>query len=101
MYIAIRLITLTTAVLIFEGSGRQVLSASYFAALIIMIVGTALVAADTLGRKHTHEHTHNFTHTHNGSTHTHRHKHWLFLSDDKHGHRHALAELEKYHTSHI
>lgn len=84
---------------------RETLSASYFAALIIMIIGTAFVIADTLGHKHTHEHTHTFTHTHDGSTHTHTithsHEHGHFVSDDKHGHRHTLAELEKYHTNHI
>ncbi|MBR1383075.1 MAG: DMT family transporter, partial [Ruminococcus sp.] len=50
---------------------KEALSASYFAALMIMIVGTAFVVADTLMHHHEHEHSHTFTHTHDGITHTH------------------------------
>lgn len=74
------------------------LSTSANAALLVMIVGTIFAAADTLAHSHTHEHTHTFTHTHDGSTHTHtvthRHSHEHCISDNKHGHRHTLAELE-------
>ncbi|MBR1863672.1 MAG: DMT family transporter [Ruminococcus sp.] len=84
---------------------NETLSASYFAALMIMIVGTAFVVADTLVRQHRHEHSHTFTHTHDGSTHTHTithsHVHEHFVSDDRHGHRHTLEELEKYHIEHV
>ena len=83
---------------------KEALSSSYFAALAIMVAGTGLVVADTLVRQHTHEHTHTFTHTHGGSTHTHTithsHSHEHIVSDSRHGHRHTLAELEKYHTGH-
>lgn len=75
------------------------LSVSYIIALLIMILGTALVAADTLIHNHSHEHTHTFTHTHNGITHTHTivhsHDHEHILSDSKHGHKHTIDELEK------
>lgn len=46
------------------------LSASYLIALLIMVLGTTLVTADTLIHHHSHEHTHTFTHTHDGTTHT-------------------------------
>ena len=75
------------------------LSASYLIALLIMVLGTALVAADTLIHHHSHEHTHTFTHTHDGTTHTHTivhsHDHEHILSDSKHGHTHTLDELER------
>ena len=78
---------------------REKLSWTYFAALIIMIGGAALVVIDTLKRNHTHLHVHTFTHTHDGSTHTHtvthEHEHDHYLSDEKHGHHHSKAELEK------
>ena len=78
---------------------REKLSWTYFAALIIMIGGAALVVIDTLKRNHTHLHVHTFTHTHDGSTHTHtvthEHGHDHYLSDEKHGHHHSKVELEK------
>ena len=78
---------------------REKLSWTYFAALVIMIGGAALVVVDTLKRNHTHLHVHTFTHKHDGSTHmhtvTHEHEHDHYLSDEKHGHHHSKAELEK------
>ncbi len=78
---------------------HEALTPAYLAALIIMIAGTALVVRDTLSHSHIHEHTHLITHTHDGSTHTHTvvhsHEHQHFISDDKHGHRHSLQELER------
>lgn len=77
---------------------REQLSWIYLAALIVMIAGSALVAADTLARYHAHEHQHTFTHTHDGSTHTHTvihaHGHSHYLTDNKHGHRHTVKDLE-------
>ena len=77
---------------------RENLSWLYLAALMVMLGGTALVVVDTLKRKHTHLHAHTFTHTHDGSTHTHAiihvHDHGHYLTEDKHGHRHSIAELE-------
>jgi len=78
---------------------RERLSALYLAALAVMLAGTALAAADTLIRSHTHPHRHTFTHTHDGSTHvhtvTHVHAHNHYVTDGRHGHRHARAELER------
>lgn len=78
---------------------KEQLSSLYLVALLVMIAGSALVVADTLRQQHTHEHAHSFTHTHDGSTHTHTvfhsHDHDHYLTDDKHNHRHAVAELEK------
>ena len=78
---------------------REYLSWMYLVALIVMIAGSALVVADTLKRNHAHLHQHTFVHTHDGSTHTHTvehsHDHNHYFTDDKHGHRHSVKELEK------
>lgn len=74
------------------------LSWMYVIALIVMIIGSALVVVDTLIRQHSHEHQHTFTHTHGGSTHTHTvrhsHVHKHYLTEEKHKHRHSIEELE-------
>ena len=74
------------------------LSWMYVIALIVMIIGSALVVVDTLIRQHSHEHQHIFTHTHGGSTHTHTvshsHVHKHYLSEENHRHRHSIEELE-------
>ena len=78
---------------------RETLSWTYIVALAVMIAGTVFVVIDTLSHKHAHEHTHVFVHTHDGLTHdhtvTHSHEHNHYLTDDKHGHRHSIDELEK------
>lgn len=77
---------------------KEKLSLVYILALIIMAAGSALVVADTLINHHAHLHTHTFTHTHDGTTHTHTvthtHGHDHFITDDLHGHHHAVSELE-------
>lgn len=74
------------------------LSWMYVIALIVMVIGSALVVVDTLIRQHDHEHQHAFTHTHGGSTHTHTvrhsHVHKHYLTEEKHRHRHSIEELE-------
>ena len=74
------------------------LSWTYVIALIVMIIGSALVVVDTLIRQHTHEHQHSFSHTHGGSTHTHTvwhsHVHKHYLTEENHIHRHSIKELE-------
>ena len=78
---------------------QEQLSWMYLIALIVMIVGSVLVIADTLVRHHVHQHQHTFTHTHDGTTHTHTvthsHDHNHYVTDGKHGHRHTQKELEK------
>ena len=78
---------------------RESLTWIYLIALAVMILGTVFVGVDTLIRNHVHVHTHTFTHTHDGSTHTHTvthsHSHDHIATDDKHGHHHTRAELEK------
>lgn len=78
---------------------KERLSLLYFTALAIMIAGSALVVRDTLIRHHLHTHQHTFTHTHDGVTHTHKvmhtHDHNHYITDEKHGHRHTVSELEK------
>lgn len=77
----------------------ETLTASYMAALMIMIAGTLLVVMDTVVRHHMHQHTHVFTHTHDGTTHTHTvvhsHDHDHYIFTDQHSHRHSLKELER------
>ncbi len=74
------------------------LSWMYVIALIVMVIGSALVVVDTFIRQHDHEHQHTFTHTHGGSTHTHTvrhsHVHKHYLTEEKHRHRHSIEELE-------
>lgn len=77
---------------------NESLSWMYVIALIVMVIGSALVVVDTLIRQHDHEHQHTFTHTHGGSTHTHTvrhsHVHKHYLTEEKHRHRHSIEELE-------
>ena len=74
------------------------LSWMYVIALIVMVIGSALVVVDTFIRQHAHEHQHTFTHSHGGSTHTHTvrhsHVHKHYLTEEKHRHRHPIEELE-------
>ena len=77
---------------------HEALTVSYAIALLVMIVGTVLVAADTLSHSHVHKHIHTITHTHDGSKHTHTvthsHEHNHYIMDDIHGHKHSVIELE-------
>ena len=58
------------------------------------------VVYDTLLRYHEHPHVHRFTHTHDGATHTHEivHSHSHFFTNNIHGHKHRLEELERIVT---
>lgn len=71
---------------------REAITANYVIALIIMIIGSALVVTDTIILNHTHLHTHTIVHTHNGSTHTHitehAHEHSHYINTEKHTHYH-------------
>jgi drug/metabolite transporter (DMT)-like permease len=77
---------------------REQLTAVFLIAMLVMIVGTALIVYETLVYSHTHVHRHFVTHTHDGTTHTHTiehsHEHSHVIDEDKHGHTHPLAELE-------
>ena len=77
---------------------REQLTAVFLIAMLVMIVGTALIVYETLVHSHTHVHRHFVTHTHDGTTHTHTiehsHEHSHVIDEDKHGHMHPLAELE-------
>ena len=70
---------------------HETLSVNYFTALVIMLAGSALVAADTIIVNHTHIHTHIVTHTHDGSTHTH-------IIEHSHGHKHMIDGSVHEHT---
>ena len=84
---------------------HEKLTGTYLISLLIMIVGAAIVVADTLIRSHSHEHQHTYTHFHNGHMHTHTithcHVHNHYVSDANHEHHHSIEELEKEHLSHI
>ena len=77
---------------------REKLSVFYLTALVVMSAGSVMVVCDTLVRHHSHCHQHTFTHTHDGVTHTHTvthtHEHDHYMTDEKHGHHHAVSELE-------
>lgn len=70
---------------------HEALSVNYFIALVIMLAGSALVAADTIIVNHTHMHTHIVTHTHDGSTHTH-------IVEHSHDHKHMIDGSIHEHT---
>ncbi len=81
------------------------LTGAYVTALLIMVLGTAIVVADTLILSHEHEHQHTYFHFHNGYIHTHTithsHQHNHYITETKHRHHHSVKELEKNHTPHI
>lgn len=78
---------------------NEKLSISYILGLIFMIIGSAIVVADTLIRHHKHQHEHTVTHEHDGYLHTHvithEHEHDHYSVQDNHGHHHSRKELEK------
>lgn len=83
---------------------KERLTGIYVISLVIMIVGTVIVVADTLIISHKHQHQHTYTHFHNGHTHTHTithtHEHDHYVNNEKHEHHHSLKTLEKSHQAH-
>lgn len=81
--------------------GGETLSVAYFAALIIMLAGSAFVVYDTMTKHHIHSHRHIICHTHNGTTHTHiithEHIHSHFADSEKHQHKHKNFINSKEH----
>lgn len=71
---------------------QESLTEYYILALLLMFVGSALVAADTLISNHTHMHIHTIKHTHNGETHIHKishsHIHQHIIEASRHDHCH-------------
>ncbi len=76
---------------------REALSPSYALALLLMVAGTILIAADTLLTSHAHLHTHTIVHTHDGVTHTHvithSHPHSHLREESEHTHHHAIDKI--------
>lgn len=68
------------------------LTRTFFAALLLMLIGTAFVVYDTMAQHHTHAHSHTIRHTHDGSTHTH-----AFTHEHEHGHFAASAAHRHIH----
>jgi drug/metabolite transporter (DMT)-like permease len=77
---------------------HEPLSGKFLSALALMLAGTGVVVYDTLKHRHEHTHEHVYIHTHNGITHrhvvVHSHKHSHYFWMNRHGHHHALSELE-------
>ena len=70
-----------------------------------MLIGSVIVAYDTMLKHHCHGHTHTVVHTHNGVTHTHvithAHGHNHFVSEEQHGHNHGdYLNSEEHRLSH-
>ena len=78
-------------------NNKKLIAIIYAFALLFMIAGTVLVAADTLVNHHSHEHVHTFTHTHDGSTHSHTvvHNHGRnhYFNTKNHSHTHIKPKL--------
>lgn len=79
---------------------REGLSRNYLLAFIIMIIGTILLALDTLLVKHKHLHTHTIIHTHDGNTHehtiVHKHNHHHLLNiNNEHNHKYIFTKKDK------
>lgn len=76
----------------------------YVAALVIMVAGASVAAADTLIHSHEHEHQHTYTHFHDGHMHTHTivhsHPHDHYAAETKHSHHHSMKEFESGHAVH-
>lgn len=71
---------------------HEPLTLSFAAALVVMLIGTALVTADTMVKRHAHTHTHTTNRTVDGKaqvcTVTHSHPHTHVGEDETHEHRH-------------
>ncbi len=76
---------------------REPLTKKYMLALVIMLIGTAVVITDTMILHHIHLHTHTIVHTHDGTTHshtiTHSHLHTHFGHHEQHCHTHGKDYL--------
>ena len=74
---------------------KETLTQNYFVALVLMLLGSAMIVADTMITYHAHVHIHTVVHTHNGSTHTHMiehsHSHTHIGEEEKHQHTHTKA----------
>ena len=66
---------------------------SFYVALLVMVLATALIARDTVALQHAHLHSHVHTHAHShgGYTHTHAHTH-------SHSHLHVHQAGDALHT---
>jgi drug/metabolite transporter (DMT)-like permease len=71
---------------------REALTSQYLIALLVMLLGSALVVADTMAKSHAHTHSHVLRHYHEGLEHshsvTHTHEHRHILATERHAHQH-------------
>ena len=77
---------------------KETLTQNYFIALVLMLLGSAVIVADTMITYHAHAHTHIMTHTHDGTTHSHMiehsHPHSHIGEDEKHHHAHPKDKID-------
>lgn len=85
-------------------------SLQFYAALVIMLISTVLMAKDTIELQHTHEHEHTHTHEHRHGdvVHTHEHTHihsHLHTHDEQmdthENHKHTHGGLEDHDHMHL
>lgn len=71
---------------------REAIGLQYVLALVLMLLGSALVTLDTLVKTHSHEHSHDILDPNEASsahrTYTHSHKHYHFIDTEKNNHTH-------------
>ena len=70
---------------------KESIGLQYVLALVLMLLGSALVTLDTLIKSHSHEHSHIVDPNETSSNHrtfTHSHKHFHFIDTEKHNHTH-------------
>lgn len=79
---------------------NEAMTAQYFMALIIMLLGSSIVVVDTILTNHSHVHTHTYVHIHDGSTHEHKivheHSHNHISKMENHIHKHSF-ERNSHH----
>ncbi|MGN0711662.1 MAG: DMT family transporter [Anaerovoracaceae bacterium] len=82
----------------------------FYAALVIMIIASVIMARDTVLLQHTHEHIHTHTHEHRHGDivhthehiHIHSHIHVHDAAEEIHSHKHAdLPGHNHQHTAHV
>ena len=69
---------------------HEQLTINYLIALVIMLIGSAIIVVDTMIIRHEHTHLHTFNHTHDGTTHSHTIAH-------SHVHNHIRNEKIHHH----
>ncbi|SBV92708.1 putative membrane protein [uncultured Eubacteriales bacterium] len=76
---------------------KEPLTARYAVSLFLMMIGSFVVAFDTMILNHSHMHTHTIVHTHGGTTHSHviehAHAHNHITNSARHRHTHSTKSI--------